>query len=186
MIAIRARQVFDGERIMPTAETVLVEGGCIVDVQSRAMPLPQGCELVAFPDATLLPGLIDTHVHLCGDGGLGVCQLRGHSRRPANGPASIVRDDTKHPVGERSEGPFHIWARSFLDLTRIPSRTAQSWHILVPTGADLIPTVGLWTRRGNGTTLAWTNSRNCEFVTGVSSMRNSSIARPPSPDIEIT
>jgi imidazolonepropionase-like amidohydrolase len=35
------------------------------------MPLPQGCELVAFPDATLLPGLIDTHVHLCGDGGLG-------------------------------------------------------------------------------------------------------------------
>ncbi|MBV8993990.1 MAG: amidohydrolase family protein [Pseudonocardiales bacterium] len=63
--------MFDGERIMPTAETVLVEGGCIVDVQSRAMPLPQGCELVAFPDATLLPGLIDTHVHLCGDGGLG-------------------------------------------------------------------------------------------------------------------
>lgn len=30
------------------------------------------CDVVDFPDATLLPGLIDTHVHLCGDGGLGV------------------------------------------------------------------------------------------------------------------
>jgi imidazolonepropionase-like amidohydrolase len=63
--------VFDGERIVPTAETVLIDGGFIVDVQSCRMPLPQGCEVVAFPDATLLPGLIDTHVHLCGDGGLG-------------------------------------------------------------------------------------------------------------------
>lgn len=71
MIAIRARRVFDGERIVPTAETVLVEGGRIVDVQSCGMPLPEACEVVAFPDATLLPGLIDTHVHLCGDSGLG-------------------------------------------------------------------------------------------------------------------
>jgi imidazolonepropionase-like amidohydrolase len=57
--------------MVPTADTVLVDGGCIVDVQSCGIPLPQGCEVVTFPDATLLPGLIDTHVHLCGDSGLG-------------------------------------------------------------------------------------------------------------------
>jgi imidazolonepropionase-like amidohydrolase len=71
LIAIRAPRVFDGERIVPAAETVLVEGGCIVDVQLCGMPLPAGCEVVNFPDATLLPGLIDTHVHLCGDSTLG-------------------------------------------------------------------------------------------------------------------
>jgi imidazolonepropionase-like amidohydrolase len=57
--------------MVPTADTVLVDGGCIVDVQSCGIPLPQGCEVVTFPDATVLPGLIDTHVHLCGDSGLG-------------------------------------------------------------------------------------------------------------------
>ena len=69
MIAIRARRVFDGERIVPRAETVLLEGSRIAGVQPSGMPLPDGCEVVDFPDATLLPGLIDTHVHLCGDGG---------------------------------------------------------------------------------------------------------------------
>lgn len=71
MIAIRARRVFDGERIVPRAETVLLEGSRIAGVQPSGMPLPDGCEVVDFPDATLLPGLIDTHVHLCGDGGHG-------------------------------------------------------------------------------------------------------------------
>jgi imidazolonepropionase-like amidohydrolase len=69
LIAIRARRVFDGERIVPRAETVLLEGSRIAGVQPSGMPLPDGCEVVNFPDATLLPGLIDTHVHLCGDGG---------------------------------------------------------------------------------------------------------------------
>lgn len=70
MIAIRARRVFDGETIVAAADTVLVEGNCIVGVQPCGMPLPDGCDLVDFPDATLLPGLIDTHVHLCSDSGL--------------------------------------------------------------------------------------------------------------------
>jgi hypothetical protein len=46
LIAIRARRVFDGERVMPTADTVLVDGGCIVDVQSCGTPLPRGCEVL--------------------------------------------------------------------------------------------------------------------------------------------
>jgi imidazolonepropionase-like amidohydrolase len=63
--------VFDGERIVPGAETVLVEDGRIVGVAPSGMPPPNGCEVVDFPNATLLPGLIDTHVHLCVDGGHG-------------------------------------------------------------------------------------------------------------------
>lgn len=63
--------MFAGERIVPDAETVLIEGSRIVGVAPSGMPMPDGCDVVDFPDATLLPGLIDTHVHLCGDGGHG-------------------------------------------------------------------------------------------------------------------
>ena len=33
--------------------------------------LPAGCEVLRFPGTTLLPGLIDMHVHLCCDSGPG-------------------------------------------------------------------------------------------------------------------
>jgi hypothetical protein len=46
LIAIRARRVFDGERIVPRAETVLLEGSRIAGVQPSGMPLPDGCEVV--------------------------------------------------------------------------------------------------------------------------------------------
>ncbi len=38
-------------------------------MESGSAAPPDGCQVVELPDATLLPGLIDTHVHLCGDGG---------------------------------------------------------------------------------------------------------------------
>jgi imidazolonepropionase-like amidohydrolase len=66
--------VFDSEALVPAVDTVLVEGSCIVDVQRCGMTVPDGCEVVYFPGMTLLPGLIDTHVHLCGDGGLGALE----------------------------------------------------------------------------------------------------------------
>jgi imidazolonepropionase-like amidohydrolase len=71
MLAIRVGQVFGGEQVLPDAGVVLVEGGRILDVQPHGMTLPDGCAVADHPHATLLPGLIDTHVHLCGDSGLG-------------------------------------------------------------------------------------------------------------------
>jgi imidazolonepropionase-like amidohydrolase len=65
MWAIRARWAFDGERVVPGGAVVLVDGDRIVGVESR--DVPADCQLFDFPDATLLPGLINTHVHLCGD-----------------------------------------------------------------------------------------------------------------------
>ncbi len=54
--------------------SVLVRGDRIADVYRGAVPpesaLPPGTEIVALDGCTLLPGLIDAHVHLClpGDG----------------------------------------------------------------------------------------------------------------------
>ena len=71
MLAVRAARAFDGVRAIPDGATVFVEDGKIAGVERFGAPLPDGCDEIAFPDGTLLPGLIDMHVHLGGDGHLG-------------------------------------------------------------------------------------------------------------------
>jgi imidazolonepropionase-like amidohydrolase len=65
--AIRASRLFDG--IGPGVvehPVVLVDGGRIVAVEAGLAP-PDGATVVDLGEATLLPGLIDTHLHLCFD-----------------------------------------------------------------------------------------------------------------------
>jgi imidazolonepropionase-like amidohydrolase len=66
MQAIEVGAVFDG-RTATGAAVVLVDGTRIADVLPRGSAPPAGCDLQRFPDATLLPGLVDAHVHLCCD-----------------------------------------------------------------------------------------------------------------------
>jgi imidazolonepropionase-like amidohydrolase len=63
----RADVAFDGERRLSGGALVLVEDGVIVGVEPAAFPPPDGCTVADHP--ALLPGLIDSHVHLCGDSG---------------------------------------------------------------------------------------------------------------------
>ena len=71
MLAVRAGHAFDGDRFLPGGVTVLVEDGRITAVGGPDVPVPDGTETLDLPGATLLPGLIDSHVHLCGDSGPG-------------------------------------------------------------------------------------------------------------------
>ncbi|MGA5131653.1 amidohydrolase family protein [Streptomyces olivoreticuli] len=67
MLAVRARSLFDGAGPEPVERPlVLVEGGRIVDVRAGGEP-PAGAEPVDLGAATLLPGFVDTHVHLAFD-----------------------------------------------------------------------------------------------------------------------
>jgi imidazolonepropionase-like amidohydrolase len=68
--ALRAPVVFDGERFLDDGATVLFDDSGIVAVESAAYDVPQDCELTAY-DGTLLPGLIDAHVHLVANSRLG-------------------------------------------------------------------------------------------------------------------
>ncbi len=63
-IAYRAARVVDAvsEEAMEDG-VVIVEDGRIVSVEPAGEPAP-GVEVVDLGDATLLPGLIDAHVHL--------------------------------------------------------------------------------------------------------------------------
>lgn len=67
MRAYRAATAFDGERLLSDGALVLVEDGRITAVHAGSVPPPADCEITYVPGTTLLPGLIDTHVHLCGD-----------------------------------------------------------------------------------------------------------------------
>ncbi|MEU4237557.1 amidohydrolase family protein [Actinoplanes sp. NPDC026619] len=59
-------RIFDGERLHPFGGVVVVSAGRIGEL--RLGDHPESVELV---DGTLLPGLIDCHVHLCADAGPG-------------------------------------------------------------------------------------------------------------------
>jgi imidazolonepropionase-like amidohydrolase len=63
----RADLAFDGEKAIPGGALVLVEDGVITAVEHGSALAPDGWEVTYLPGATLLPGLIDTHSHLCGN-----------------------------------------------------------------------------------------------------------------------
>ena len=63
--AIRGVRVFDGERVLDTA-TVVVRDGQIAAVGVN-VTIPSGMAVVDGNEHTLLPGLIDAHVHTFGN-----------------------------------------------------------------------------------------------------------------------
>jgi len=68
MLAIRAEPAFDGERLARGDVVVLLDQGRIVAVGRHATVVSADVRLVDSPAATVLPGLVDAHVYLCGDG----------------------------------------------------------------------------------------------------------------------
>jgi imidazolonepropionase-like amidohydrolase len=70
MLAIRADRLFDGVNATPVERpVVLIETGRIVAVLSGKEP-PPGAEVVDLGAATVLPGLVDSHIHLVFDASL--------------------------------------------------------------------------------------------------------------------
>jgi imidazolonepropionase-like amidohydrolase len=66
MLAIRAARLFDGVNAEPVHHPlVLVESGKVLGVHQGEPPAD--AEVVDLGDVTLLPGLIDSHIHLCFD-----------------------------------------------------------------------------------------------------------------------
>ncbi|MDQ4011904.1 MAG: amidohydrolase family protein, partial [Actinomycetota bacterium] len=67
LLAVRAGRLFDGERSSGPS-TVLISGGQIVDVDITGATPPAHAEVLDLGrDVSMLPGLIDAHVHLAFD-----------------------------------------------------------------------------------------------------------------------
>ena len=58
--AISNAKIFDGKRVLPRSTVVVVEDDRIVALLHR---VPAGAEVIDATGATLLPGLIDSHIH---------------------------------------------------------------------------------------------------------------------------
>jgi imidazolonepropionase-like amidohydrolase len=67
LVAIRAAALFDGLSATPLTDPLLVIDGATIQAVDRAVDPPAGADLVDLGGATLLPGLVDTHVHLAFD-----------------------------------------------------------------------------------------------------------------------
>jgi len=67
VLAIRTGVFFDGERLWPGGAVVFVDGPSVVRVEPVGALIPDGVQLVDVPNGTMMPGLVNMHVHLCGD-----------------------------------------------------------------------------------------------------------------------
>lgn len=63
-VAIRAGRLFDARTgTLRTNQIVLIRGERIVDV-GAGLPIPSGARVIDLSSATVLPGMVDTHVHV--------------------------------------------------------------------------------------------------------------------------
>jgi imidazolonepropionase-like amidohydrolase len=66
MWGLRARGCFDGRQRWPDGALIVIDGNVITGVEPPGTDL--GDSVVVDAEGTVLPGLVDTHVHLCADG----------------------------------------------------------------------------------------------------------------------
>src|ERR687886_745474 len=96
MLMIRSAGLFDGDRFLPGPVTVVVEDSKIVGVEAGRPDAPDHAEVLDLGDATVLPGLVDTHVHLVGDDGWGALdRVAGYSPEEL---ASVVAESLQRQL----------------------------------------------------------------------------------------
>ncbi|MHB1354687.1 MAG: amidohydrolase family protein [Anaerolineae bacterium] len=97
-----AARVFDGERVL-LEHAILVEGDQVLDVMPSS-EIPEDMPTLSEPDCTLLPGLIDSHIHF----------MRWQGPLFLTYGVTTVRDCGNDPtwiLARRAEWQANLWPR---------------------------------------------------------------------------
>jgi imidazolonepropionase-like amidohydrolase len=139
LTVLRAAWLYDGtsSRLVPDP-TVVIDSGTILSIEPSA-PVPSGATVVDYFGATLLPGLVDTHVHLAFDASddpvghlaardddAALAAMTDAARAAARGGVTTVRD-----LGDR--GYLSLTLRASGDPT-LPTIVAAGPPITTPGG----------------------------------------------------
>jgi imidazolonepropionase-like amidohydrolase len=116
---------FDGERFLPQGATVLTEGTRILSVSPGRTAIPEGFAVHRHERGTLLPGLIDTHVHLIADGKDG----------------ALGRDPDRAPEEREEVIRQSLLAHARAGVTTLRDLGDNRYSVLGRAGADDEPTV---------------------------------------------
>ncbi|HET6318229.1 MAG TPA: amidohydrolase family protein [Chloroflexota bacterium] len=135
-LLIEATRLFDGSAAQ-SATTLLVQDGAIKQVGGA---VPEGVQRLIFDNATILPGLIDCHVHLCFDATAtpaenlaerddeqALAQMAEAAQTALHAGVTTVRD-----LGSRGDLIFRL--REQLNATDGPHILAAGRPLTIPSG----------------------------------------------------
>ena len=141
MFGIRAGRAFDGERVVPGGAVVLVDDGRIAGVEPGTAPAPDGCEVLEVPGGTVLPGLVDAHVHLCADGTDGTLDRIGEPGTDAM--MAVIEDSLRRHLAAGVTTVRDLGDRRFAVLDwRSSSASGSGVYPAVVTAGPPITSVG--------------------------------------------
>ena len=141
MFGIRAGRAFDGERVVPGGALVLVDDGRIAGVEPGAAPAPEGCQVLEVPGGTVLPGLVDAHVHLCGDGTDGTLDRLGEPGQDAM--VAVIEESLRRQLAAGVTAVRDLGDRRFAVLDwRSSAKSRAGVYPAVVTAGPPITSVG--------------------------------------------
>ncbi|WP_432887417.1 amidohydrolase family protein [Kribbella sp. CA-245084] len=134
-VALQAARIFDGERLLDET-VVLVDDGKVVGV---AREVPSDWPVREVPGGTILPGLVDAHVHLTADGGAGALDRLGVS------PAEAEKPEYADAIGATIEQSLRIHLAAGVTTVRDlgdPHDAVLRWRQAAAPGAGAPTAVG--------------------------------------------
>src|SRR5215472_6345619 len=140
MFGIRTGRAFDGERVVPGGALVLVDGGRIAGVEPGTAPAPEGCQVLEVPGGTVLPGLVDAHVHLCGDGTDGTLDRIGEPGKDAM--MAVIEQSLRRHLAAGVTAVRDLGDRRFAVLDWRSSARSDGVYPAVVTAGPPITSVG--------------------------------------------